>query len=101
MRETTTESGQRRGRALGRRRLCAVTALAIGAFVLKATFPSLRRRAEMAIHARCRRMIHEMEFGEEPSCQMCLTCTRQCIVEWRCTPPRRSPIAVRLSWLRV
>ena len=54
-----------------RRQLRVATTVAVAAVLLKVAFPLLRGRAEAAFHEGCRRMLHSMEFGERPSCQMC------------------------------
>ena len=55
----------------GRRQLPVATTVAVAAVLLKVAFPLLRRLVETAFDERCRRMVHNMEFGEGPSCQMC------------------------------
>ena len=38
--------------------------------VLAAAIPMLKRRLGKAIRGHCQGMIHDMEFGERPSCEM-------------------------------
>lgn len=44
---------------------------AVAEISLVAVLPLLARLLTRVVHARCQRMMHEMEFGERPSCQMC------------------------------
>ena len=67
----TPDSGDERDRANALRPLRLAAMLGIAAVLLKVAFPVLRRRVEEAFHERCRQMVHEMEFGERPSCEMC------------------------------
>lgn len=55
-------------RAHRKARMIAVSG---GVALLKVALPLLRRQAERAFHRRCKKMVHEMEFGERPSCEMC------------------------------
>ena len=54
-----------------RQQLRVAVTVAVAAALWKVAFPQLRRRVETAFYERCRRMAHDMEFGERLSCQMC------------------------------
>lgn len=71
MRAITPDPGTNRDRARAWRQLRATAVLGGVAVLLKTAFPLLRRQMERVFHERCQRMVHEMEFGEGPSCQMC------------------------------
>ena len=64
-------SGTERDTARGRRQLRVTAIFGIASVMLKVAFPLLRRRVEKAFHDRCQQMVHDMEFGERPSCEMC------------------------------
>ncbi len=71
MTDSTSDSRSDRGRGRARQLFRVAAAVGIGAVLLRVAFPRLRLRVKTAFHERCRQMVHEMEFSERPSCEMC------------------------------
>ena len=71
MDKSISDSRIKEGGKRARRQVGVATTVAVAAVLFKVAFPLLRQRVETAFHELCHRMVHDMEFGEGPSCRMC------------------------------